>query len=162
MGDTMNYRLVPMDKENLSGVAAVERECFAQPWSSHLLEQELDNDGASYIVAVDGNGTVVGYAGLSVVLDEGSVERIAVVDAHRRRGLADAMLDVFVRFGRTMGLRTITLEVRSSNAAAIGLYHKHGFHTAGVRRGYYREPTEDALLMTLILDGAGEESGGEG
>lgn len=156
----MSYMLSPMDRENLGGVAAVERECFAQPWSPHLLEQELDNDGASYIVAVAEDGTVVGYAGLSVVLDEGSVERIAVVEAHRRRGLASAMLDVFVRFGREH-LRTITLEVRASNAAAIGLYHKYGFHTAGVRRNYYRDPTEDALLMTLTLEGVGGESGGK-
>lgn len=147
----MQYRLVPMDRANVADVAAIERECFSQPWSEDMLAQELYNDNASYILAVAEDGTVLGYAGLNVVLDEGSVERVAVKGKYRRMGVADALIDTFVRFGRAH-LALITLEVRASNAAAIALYMKHGFAQVGRRKNYYAAEHEDAILMTLELN----------
>ncbi len=144
----MNVSLIPMDRANVSAVAAIERECFTQPWSEDMLAQELYNEMASYILAVDGEGEALGYAALSVVLDEGSLDRIAVREQFRRRGVADALLDAFVRFGR-VHLAFLTLEVRASNAAAIALYRKHGFEEVGRRKNYYAAEHEDAVLMTL-------------
>lgn len=144
----MNVKLVPMDRANVPDAAAVERECFSVPWSEDMLAQELYNDGASYILAVAEDGTALGYAGLNVVLDEGCIEKVAVKGQYRRMGVADALVDAFVRFGRAH-LAFLTLEVRASNEAAIGLYLKHGFEQVGRRKNYYTGPREDAVLMTL-------------
>lgn len=144
----MNFKLVPMDRSNVADVEAIEQECFAQPWSADMLAQELYNDSASYILAVAEDGTALGYAGLTVVLDEGSIDKVAVKGRYRRMGVADALVDAFVRFGRAH-LAFLTLEVRESNQAAIGLYLKHGFVQVGRRKNYYAAPREDAILMTL-------------
>lgn len=144
----MTYQLVPMDKSHLRGVAELERLCFSTPWSETMLAEELYSDTASYIVAEGEDGQVLGYAGLHVVLDEGYIDNVAVNPACRRQGIADQLLDVFCRFGRA-NLAFLTLEVRESNTAAIGLYEKHGFLPAGRRKDYYHDPKEDALLLTL-------------
>ena len=143
----MNYTLVPMDRSHLSGVADLEKLCFTTPWNEAMLEEELYNDTASFIVAQGDNGEVLGYAGLHVILDEGYIDNVAVRPEYRRQGIADQLLDVFCRFGEAH-LRFLTLEVRPSNTSAVALYEKHGFKEAGRRKDYYTDPTEDALLLT--------------
>ena len=145
----MNYHLVPMDRSHLEQVAALERACFPEPWSEKLLEQELYNDMSSLVVAQGEDGTVLGYGAVQAVLDEGCLNRIAVFPQYRRQGVAQAILEAFLRFGRAH-LAFLTLEVRRSNAPAIALYEKLGFVRVGVRPGYYRTPEgkEDAVLLT--------------
>lgn len=143
----MEYVIVPMDRSHLSQIAALERECFSQPWSEAALEEELYNPQASFIVAEDGEGGVLGYAGLQVILDEGYINNIAVEPAARRHGVAGELLEVFCRFGQEH-LAFLTLEVRASNAPAIALYHKYGFTEAGRRKNYYTQPKEDGIIMT--------------
>ena len=82
------------------------------------------------------------------MLDEGTLEKIAVAPAYRRQGVAEAILGAYIRFGQA-NLAFLTLEVRESNAPAIGLYEKLGFQVVGRRKNYYRELNEDALLMTV-------------
>ena len=143
----MNYKLVPMDRSHLAGVAELERLCFSAPWNEAMLEEELYNDTASFIVAEGEDGQVLGYAGLHVILDEGYIDNVAVRPTCRRQGIADRLLDVFCRFGQA-NLAFLTLEVRPSNTAAVALYEKHGFQEAGRRKDYYEDPREDALLLT--------------
>ena len=143
----MEYQLVPMDRSHLSGVADLEKLCFTTPWNEAMLEEELYNDTASFIVAQRADGEVLGYAGLHVILDEGYIDNVAVRPEYRRQGVADRLLDVFCRFGQAR-LAFLTLEVRPSNTAAVALYEKHGFREAGRRKNYYENPTEDALLLT--------------
>jgi len=143
----MEYVIVPMERAHLDQLERLERECFSVPWSRNLLEEELYDPQASFIVAEDGEGGVLGYAGLHVVLDEGYIDNIAVEPAARRHGVASALLDVFCRFGQEH-LAFLTLEVRSSNAPAMALYQKMGFSQVGRRRDYYRAPKEDAIIMT--------------
>ena len=152
----MNYTLVPMDRSHLAGVAELERLCFATPWSEAMLAEELYNDTASFIVAEGEDWSVLGYAGLHVILDEGYIDNVAVRPDCRRQGIADRLLDVFCRFGEEK-LAFLTLEVRPSNEAAVALYRKHGFQEAGRRRDYYEAPKEDALLLTRQF-GRKEES----
>ena len=90
-----NYTLVPMDRSHLSGVAELERMCFTTPWTEAMLEEELYNDTASFIVAEGEDGSVLGYAGLHAVLDEGYIDNVAVRPDCRRQGIADRLLDVF-------------------------------------------------------------------
>ena len=148
------YKLVPMDRGHIKEIAQIERQCFSTPWSEAALEEELYNPQASFIVAQRADGAVLGYAGLHVAADEGYIDNIAVREDYRRQGIADDLLDVFVRFGAA-NLAFLTLEVRPSNQAAIDLYFKHGFAQVGRRKDYYENPREDAIIMTLEF---GEES----
>ena len=148
----MTYKLVPMDKSHLDAVAALERVCFSKPWPRSMLEDELYNPNVSLVVAEGEDGAVLGYGEIGVVLDEGCLEKIAVDPAWRRQGVAEAILSAYLRFGRAK-LAFLTLEVRASNEAAIGLYKKLGFEEVGRRKGYYTEPKEDAVLMTVEFGG---------
>lgn len=146
----MNYKLTPMTIEHIPQVAALERACFSRPWSEESLQGELWNDSAVIIVAEGEDGTVLGYAGLQTVLDEGYINNVAVDEKFRRQGVADELIAAFVRFGQAK-LAFLTLEVRASNAPAIALYAKHGFVEVGRRKNYYEAPREDAVLMTLYF-----------
>ncbi|SCI63209.1 ribosomal-protein-alanine N-acetyltransferase [uncultured Flavonifractor sp.] len=150
----MDFRLLPMDRSTVPDVAAIERECFSQPWSEDMLAEELYNDNASFIVAVADDGTVLGYAGLTVVLDEGYINNVAVRSQYRRMGVADALLGTFINFAEDH-LAFLTLEVRASNDKAISLYTKNGFVQEGRRKDYYKDPKEDAIIMTRRFSGEG-------
>ena len=143
----MYYEIVPMDRSHVDQVAALERACFSMPWSETQLSDVLYSDDAVFIVAEDEEGNVIGYAGLTTVLDEGYINNIAVEEAARKHGVASALLDVFVRFA-AINLSFLTLEVRKSNAPAIALYEKFGFQQLGIRKGFYSHPREDAVIMT--------------
>ena len=147
----MNYKLVPMDKSHLTAIAEIEKECFSTPWTVPMLEEELNNLCASFIVAEGEDGTVLGYAGLHVAVDEGYIDNIAVREDYRRQGVGEALLGAFMRFGKEK-LAFLTLEVRPSNDSAIQFYMKHGFVQVGRRKNYYSAPREDAILMTLEFD----------
>ena len=147
----MNYHLTTMTAEHIPQIAALEKTCFSHPWSEELLRQALWNEAAAIVVAEGEDGTVLGYAGVSTVLDEGYIDNVAVDPRFRRQGVADELIAALVRFGRAK-LAFLTLEVRASNAPAIALYAKHGFREAGRRKNYYDDPKEDAILMTLEFD----------
>ena len=151
----MNYKLVPMTIEHIPQIAALERACFSHPWSEAMLQNELWNDSAVIIVAEGQDGTVLGYAGLQTVLDEGYINNVAVAEAYRRQGVADEIIAAFVRFGQAK-LAFLTLEVRVSNTPAIALYAKHGFAEVGRRKNYYDDPKEDAVLMTVYCENGTE------
>ncbi|MDD3193182.1 MAG: ribosomal protein S18-alanine N-acetyltransferase [Oscillospiraceae bacterium] len=144
----MDYRLLPMEKRHLSALAALERICFSDPWSEDAFLSELDNPGSHFMVAQDAAGTVLGYLGLHHVLDEGYIANIAVDPLFRRQGIGSALLTDAQRFACRTGLAFLTLEVRRSNLGAQALYRRHGFEPVGERKNYYREPVEDAILMT--------------
>lgn len=140
-------RIVPMTNEYLNDVAELERTCFSNPWSRNMLAEELENACSAFLVALDAeNGSVVGYAGLLAVVDEGCITKMAVRPDCRRGGVAGQLLDVFIRFAEGSGLAFLTLEVRESNYAAIALYGSRGFRGEGRRKNYYDHPKEDAII----------------
>ena len=143
-----NIKIIPMNADHLESLEQLERICFSRPWSRKMLAEELDNPTASFIVAVGDNGQVLGYAGISVIAGEGYIDNVAVREEYRRQGIAQALLDVFLRFGKAHQLAFLTLEVRASNAPAKQLYLKHGFEQVGRRKDYYDAPKEDAIIMT--------------
>ena len=134
-----------MNREHLDGVAALESLCFSEPWSVKALELLL-GDGAFAWVCTEGQD-VLAYGGMLSVLDEGQVTNIAVHPNHRRRGLGRKVLTAMLDEAARRGLVEISLEVRASNLAAITLYEQAGFAGVGRRRGFYKQPTEDALVM---------------
>ena len=142
-------KIVPMAAEHLDRLEQLERRCFSRPWSKKMLAEELDNQCAAFLVAVEPEmEKAVGYAGLLVVADEGYITNVAVDPSCRRQGVAAQLLQVFDNFAKGNHLAFLTLEVRPSNAAAIALYEGFGFAEVGRRRNYYDLPKEDALILT--------------
>ena len=148
----MNVRIVPMNADHLDEVAELERICFSVPWSRNMLAEELDNLLSAFLVALDDNDKVVGYAGVQVILDEGYITNVAVRPECRRQGIAAKLLQVFLDFAKANKLTFLTLEVRASNYDAIALYGSRGFRSVGRRKNYYEHPKEDAIIMTLEFD----------
>ena len=137
----------PMDLETVAQVAELERLCFADPWSLNSLLVEALNQDAVYLTALRDN-LVLGYVGMHHILDEGHITNLAVSPACRRQGVGRLLLEALIAYAGEEGMAFLTLEVRASNAAAIALYSAFGFTPAGLRRGYYQNPKEDALIMT--------------
>lgn len=150
-----NIKIVPMNADHLDELERLEQVCFSRPWSRKMLAEELENECAAFLVAEDAaSGQVLGYAGLLVVADEGYITNVAVFPQYRRRGVAGQLLEVFLRFAQANRLAFLTLEVRPSNAAAIALYSRYGFHEEGRRKNYYDLPREDALILTRRFEEA--------
>ena len=148
MEGKMHVRIVPMNADHLDQVAELERICFSTPWSRTMRAEELENALSAFLVALDDGDNVVGYAGLQVILDEGSITNVAVRPDCRRQGIAGKLLQVFLDFAQGNHLAFLTLEVRASNYDAIALYGSRGFREAGRRKNYYEHPREDAIIMT--------------
>ena len=138
--------LTQMNAAHVSQVAELERICFADPWSEKSVASELDNKWALWLVALDGD-TVVGYIGSQTAVDETDVMNVAVHPDHRRQGIAEALIEKLVLELKERGSHALMLEVRASNAPAISLYEKLGFLQVGLRKNYYRNPKEDALIL---------------
>jgi ribosomal-protein-alanine N-acetyltransferase len=141
-----------MNADHLDEVAELERICFSVPWSRNMLAEELDNLLSAFLVALDDNDKVVGYAGVQIILDEGYITNVAVRPECRRQGIAAKLLQVFLDFAKANKLAFLTLEVRASNYDAIALYGSRGFRSVGRRKNYYEHPKEDAIIMTLEFD----------
>ena len=139
------FEVIPVTADLAPQLALVEERCFPMPWSQKQLEEDISSPNTIYLAAVC-DGQVCGYAGMWRVLDEGSITNVAVVDEHRRKGIASALLKKLL----SCGVNYVTLEVRMNNTSAINLYQNHGFTPVGVRRGYYTNPDgtkDDAFLM---------------
>lgn len=146
----MSVRLVPLEYEDLPRVAELERQLFAgdDPWSESMLRAELDH--GNYYVGARVDERLVGYAGLALVGTrrdaEASVHTIGVDPAWQRRGVGRILLAALLAVADEFRA-PVYLEVRTDNAAAIGLYLAHGFTTIGLRRGYYQPSGADAFTM---------------
>lgn len=141
----MTVRLA--EERDVHDVAELDKLCFAMPWSEESFRQEFtENERALYIVAEIG-GRIVGYAGMWVILDEGHITNVCVHPDYRKRHIGEGILRVLIAAGAQVGVERTTLEVRRSNAPAIALYEKLGFVSEGVRKGYYENNNEDAIIM---------------
>ena len=147
----MNHQLIPLVHEHLSQAAEIERLCFSDPWSEKMLAEHLANPCSLTLAAVGDTGRLLGYVGLLAVVDEGYITNVAVRPDCRRQGVAAALLDALEAQGKERELAFLTLEVRQSNAPARALYEKLGYLQAGLRRNYYENPREDAIIMTKTL-----------
>lgn len=147
----MDYQLIPLAHEHLGQAAEIERLCFSDPWSEKMLAEHLANPCSLTLAAVGDTGRLLGYVGLLAVVDEGYITNVAVRPDCRRQGVAAALLDALEAQGKERELAFLTLEVRQSNAPARALYEKLGYLQAGLRRSYYENPREDAVIMTKTL-----------
>ncbi len=133
---------------DLDAVLAIEAESFSSPWTREMYLAELENVGVSFCyLARDEAGQAVGFCSFWRIVDELHINNLAVLPAYRRRGIGSTLLMFVLKEGSGLGARSATLEVRRSNEEARRLYERFGFAAAGVRRGYYTNPVEDALVM---------------
>ncbi len=135
------------EEKDIAAIAELEKQCFSIPWSYNALRQDiLENDLSFYIVA-EADSLVCGYMGVWKIFDEGHITNIAVAPDYRRKHIGRAMLTVLMDITGRDGIERFTLEVRPSNEGAIRLYEGQGFRSAGLRKGYYEDNGEDAIIM---------------
>lgn len=140
----VNIRL--MESADLDSVAVLEKEIFSQPWSKKAFEDSLKSEDTLYVVA-EADGELKGYCGMYLSFTEGNITNVAVSPAYRRCHTAYHMLIFIFKLAQAKGITDVFLEVRETNAGAIGLYEKLGFKKAGKRKNFYEKPAEDALIM---------------
>lgn len=143
--------IIEMTADHVPQVAELEKLCFSDPWSEKSVASELENKLALWLVALDGD-SVAGYIGSQTVIDETDMMNVAVHPDYRRHGIAEALVGALVDALKKRGSRCLTLEVRASNDPAKKLYEKIGFIQVGLRKNYYRNPREDALILRKELE----------
>lgn len=145
--DDLIVHVLPMRRRHLRSVLRIESQVYPRPWSLSLFVSELAlrNSRAYWVARVD--GVVVGYCGLMVTVDDGHVTTLAVDPAWHRRSVGSRLLLTLAREAIRRGTTGLTLEVRMGNKGAQELYRRFGFRPAGVRKNYYMETNEDALVM---------------
>ena len=144
----MNFR--PMLVADLDAVVEIEKASMPSPWSKELFEEELKREAARYFVAELDN-EVVGYMGYWEAPQEAHIINLAIAPKFRQKGFGAQMLDHCLEFARKKGAGLATLEVRTSNEAAQALYAKSGFRTVAIRKKYYSDNQEDAVVMLKDL-----------
>ena len=138
--------IVHMNESHVAQVAALEKICFSDPWSENSVALELKNPLSCWLVAEE-DGKVTGYVGSQTVMDESDMMNVAVHPDYRRKGIAEKPVMELVEALKKRDSRCLTLEVRASNEPARALYEKQGFVQVGLRKNYYRNPREDALIL---------------
>lgn len=139
-------KIIPMNESHVAQIAALEKQCFSDPWSENSVASELENPLSLWLIAEE-DGAVCGYVGSQTVLDETDMMNIAVHPDFRRKGIAAALITELVSRLKARGSRVLRLEVRESNFSAIALYEALGFTQLGLRKNYYRNPKENALIL---------------
>ena len=135
-----------MTASHVPQIAELEKLCFNDPWSENSIASELDNRLSCWLVALD-DDKVIGYVGSQTVLGETDMMNIAIHPDHRKRGIATELIEGLIQALKERDSHSLMLEVRASNEPAKSLYTKLGFELVGVRRNYYRNPKEDALIL---------------
>lgn len=136
---------------DIDAIEALEKECFSLPWPRNLIAANLSGEN-KIMLAAERDGELVGYMGMMYVPPEGYISNVCTAPRFRGMGAASALIAAMRERAKSLGLATLSLEVRESNAPARALYEKQGFQTLGKRPGYYMRPREDAVIMTLYLD----------
>ncbi len=140
-----------MEPTDVSRVAVIEAEAFTSPWKADTFQTLLQRPGAELWVLDDPQDGVMAYAVLWCILDQGELANIAVMSGHRGKGHGRRLLELVLDVARKRGVKSIYLEVRASNERAAALYRDFGFTHMGLRRDYYDNPVEDAILMVANL-----------
>lgn len=142
----------PMQIGDLKAVYAIEQQSFSLAWSLESFRAELENNEFARYFCLIEDGQVAGYMGLWKILNEGHITNIAIAPEYRGRGFGEYLIGSVMRIMSGKGVKRMTLEVRVSNLAARQLYERLGFVAVGVRKGYYSDNHEDALIMWSELD----------
>lgn len=135
-----------INQEDLICITQLEQVCFSDPWSLQLIQQGVGSRLEVWFI-LEEQGKIIGYSSFRTIAGEGEIQRIAIDPDFRGRGLGKKLMDAMAAFARKQRVTEVSLEVRSGNAAALNLYKCCGFREEAVRKAYYRNPTEDAIIM---------------
>ena len=142
----MSLEIKVAETHHLEQIVRIEQASFSDPWSCGLLQRKMEDKGVVFYVA-ERDGSVLGYGILQCVLPEAEVINVVAADGARRQGIGRGVLEALLREAKRRGVETVHLEVREGNLGAIGLYRSLGFEMVGLRKDYYENPREHAVLM---------------
>ncbi len=140
----------PMKREDCEQVAVIEAASFSMPWSLRAFTDTVEKQNFRYFVAEEA-GEILGYCGFLYVLDEAEIPNVCVKESARKRGVGRQMMTVLMEEAKKLGIAVLYLEVRESNQPARGLYKSLGFEENGIRKNFYEQPVENAVLMSKTL-----------
>lgn len=146
----MAVQIRRMTTEDCAPVAAIEAVSFSMPWSLKAFTDTVSRENFHYFVAEE-EGEILGYCGFLYVLDEAEIPNVCVKASARRRGVARQMMNALIDDAKQLGMAVLYLEVRESNQAARSLYGSLGFTADGIRKNFYEQPVENAVLMSKTL-----------
>jgi [ribosomal protein S18]-alanine N-acetyltransferase len=149
MVDSFVFRY--MKEEDINQILEVEHASFATPWSREAFYNEIYNNKFAVYIVLEEDEKVIGYVGAWVVIDEAHVTNLAILPSYRGKKLGEALLRKMMTVAKEMGARSMTLEVRVTNNVAQSLYRKLGFQNGGIRKNYYTDNQEDALVMWVNI-----------
>jgi ribosomal-protein-alanine N-acetyltransferase len=149
MVDSFVFRY--MKEEDIDQILEVEHASFTTPWSREAFYNEIYNNKFAVYIVLEENEKIIGYCGAWIVIDEAHVTNIAVLPDYRGKKLGEALLRKMMSIASVMGASSMTLEVRVTNHVAQSLYRKLGFQNGGIRKNYYSDNQEDALVMWVNL-----------
>ena len=139
--------LRPAEERDVAQIAEIEKICFATPWTEDAIYKEIASNPIAHYIVGEIDGIVAGYVGFWQILDEGHITNVAVRPEFRGNHIGSALIAIMIEIGQQLGITRYTLEVRSSNEPAKALYRNFDFKEAGLRRGYYEDNGEDAVIM---------------
>lgn len=151
----MSSEIKRLSENDAAKVAGIEKLCFSKPWSEATVVSEIKSAYSDFFGAFV-EEKLAGYIGGRTLAGETEIFNVAVLPEFRRKGIAKALIEKFIEAAREKETEVIFLEVRTSNLGAINLYEKAGFVFCGIRKDYYSEPKENAILMRLAFDGTQE------
>ncbi len=141
-----------MTVNDVQAVHAIEVASFPAPWTLDSFYYEMtENNFANYIVAEDEQGKIVGFCGMWIVIDTAQITNVAVIQSVRGHGIGEGLMKEAIRIAQEQNVQVMSLEVRVSNIVAQNLYRKLGFQDGGIRKGYYTDNQEDALVLWVNL-----------
>lgn len=141
------FFVAPASSSDISQLSLLEEECFSGAWSEKTLASQLEGESYLTLVAKGIDDTVFGYISGSFFAPEAEIFRVATALSHRKKKIGSALVSEFISRLSTLGCTKLFLEVRASNAPALALYSSFGFSECGRRKNYYKNPTEDAILL---------------
>jgi ribosomal-protein-alanine N-acetyltransferase len=141
-----------MTLEDVEAVYAIELATFPTPWTLDSFYYEItENQFSNYLVAEDETGKIIGFCGIWLVIDAAQITNVAVIESVRGQGIGEALMREALRVAKEANMDVMSLEVRVTNTVAQNLYRKLGFQDGGIRKGYYTDNQEDALVMWVNL-----------
>lgn len=146
-----SIQIEPMTLKDIDDVIRVEKECFTIPWSRYAFLCELRNSSIAHYIVARFNDMIIGYCGMWLMIDKAHITNIGVLPEYRGFGVGELLLTSIITIAKSYGAKKITLEVRKSNYAAQNLYLKKGFIPRGIKKKYYSDNKEDAIIMTKII-----------
>jgi ribosomal-protein-alanine N-acetyltransferase len=149
MVDSFVFR--SMTEEDIDQILEIEHASFTLPWSRDAFYNEMHHNKFAVYIVIEVEGKIIGYCGAWIVIDEAHITNVAILPEYRGRKLGEALMEKMISVARSMGARSMTLEVRVTNNIAQSLYQKLGFQKGGIRKNYYSDNQEDALIMWVNL-----------